>query len=78
VDIVRSIEGVQIAIFYYEASKNRFKISLRSKGTVDVEKIAGRLGGGGHVNASACRVEGDIKTAKGKVLGAIRTACNNL
>ncbi len=78
VDIVRSIEGVKIAIFYYEASKNRFKISLRSKGTVDVEKIAGRLGGGGHVNASACRVEGDIKTAKGKVLGAIRTACNNL
>ena len=78
VDIVRSIEGVEIAIFYYEASKNRFKISLRSKGTIDVEKIAGRLGGGGHVNASACRVEGDIKTVKGKVLGAIRLVCNTL
>ena len=64
--------------FYYEASKNRFKISLRSKETVDVEKIAGRLGGGGHVKASACRVEGNIKTVKGKVLGVIRTLHNAL
>ncbi|MEA1970755.1 MAG: DHHA1 domain-containing protein, partial [Thermodesulfobacteriota bacterium] len=78
VDIVRSIEGVEIAIFYYETSKDQFKISLRSKETADVEKIAGRLGGGGHVKASACRAEGDIKTVKGKVLGAIRTVYNTL
>jgi len=78
VDIVRSIEGIEVAIFYYEFSKNRFKISMRSKETVDVERIARRLGGGGHVNASACRVEGDIKTVRGKVLGAIRALYNTL
>jgi len=78
VDIVRSIQGVEIAACYYEVSKNRFKISLRSKGKADVEKIAGKLGGGGHRNASACRVEGSIKAVKRKVLGAIRTACKAL
>ncbi len=78
VDIVRSIQGVEIAVCYYEVSRNRFKISLRSKGKVNVEKIAGKLGGGGHVNASACRVEGSIKTVKGKVLRAIRTVHGTL
>lgn len=78
VDIVRSIEGVAIALFYYETSPNRFKVSLRSKGSEDVEKIAGRLGGGGHVNASACRVEGDITAAREKVLGAIKAVYNTL
>lgn len=73
VDIVRSIQGVEIAACYYEVSKNRFKISLRSKGKADVEKIAGKLGGGGHVNASACRIEGNIKTIRRKLLDAIKT-----
>jgi phosphoesterase RecJ-like protein len=71
VDTVRSIQGVEIAVCCYEVSRNRFKISLRSKGIVDVEKIAGTLGGGGHKNASACRVEGDFETVRGMVLDAI-------
>ncbi len=71
VDTVRSIQGVEIAVCCYEVSEDRFKISLRSKGDVDVEKIARALGGGGHRNASACRVEGDFKTVRGMVLDAI-------
>ncbi|MBW2557294.1 MAG: bifunctional oligoribonuclease/PAP phosphatase NrnA [Deltaproteobacteria bacterium] len=78
VDIVRSIQGVEIAACYYEVSRNRFKISLRSKGKANVEKVAGKLGGGGHKNASACRIEGSIKAVKGKVLGAIRALCGPL
>ncbi len=71
VDIVRSIQGVEIAVCCYEVSDDRFKVSLRSKGSVDVEKIAGKLGGGGHRNASACRVEGNFETVRGMVLDAI-------
>ncbi|TFG91776.1 MAG: bifunctional oligoribonuclease/PAP phosphatase NrnA, partial [Syntrophobacterales bacterium] len=65
VDMVRSIEGVEIAVCCYEVFEGRFKISLRSKGDVDVEKIAGTLGGGGHKKASACRVEGNFETVRG-------------
>jgi len=66
VDIVRSIQGVEIAACYYEVSKNRFKISLRSKGKVNVEQVARKLGGGGHANASACRIEGKLQNSQGK------------
>ncbi|MBN2397931.1 MAG: bifunctional oligoribonuclease/PAP phosphatase NrnA [Deltaproteobacteria bacterium] len=71
VDMVRSIRDVEVAVYCYEVSEGRFKVSLRSKGDVDVEKIAGTLGGGGHKNASACRVEGDFETVRGRVLDAI-------
>ena len=71
VDMVRSIKGVEVAVCCYEVSEGRYKISLRSKGDTDVAQIAGTLGGGGHVNASACRIEGTIETVRETVLDAI-------
>jgi len=71
VDLVRSIRGVDIALFFHETAHDVFKISLRSKGTVNVEKIARAFGGGGHLNASACTIAGDIKSVKRRLLGAI-------
>jgi phosphoesterase RecJ-like protein len=71
VDLVRSIAGVDVAVFYQEMSKNNFKASLRSKRDIDVEKVAREFDGGGHVNASACRLEGDIDTVKERVSGSI-------
>jgi phosphoesterase RecJ-like protein len=74
VDMVRSIQGVEVAVYCYELSEKRFKVSLRSKEDTDVSKIAGTLGGGGHKNASACRVEGDLETVRARVLDAIAVA----
>ena len=71
VDMVRSIRGVEISVCCYEVSEGRFKISLRSKGKIDVARIAGKLGGGGHVNASACRVEGELEAVMKMVLETI-------
>jgi phosphoesterase RecJ-like protein len=71
VDLVRSIAGVDVAVFYQEMSKNNFKASLRSKRDIDIEKVAREFDGGGHINASACRLEGDIDAVKGKLTGSI-------
>ncbi len=71
VDLVRSIEGVDVAVFYQEMSKNNFKASLRSKRDINVEKVAREFEGGGHINASACRVEGDIDAVKGRLTASI-------
>jgi phosphoesterase RecJ-like protein len=73
VDMVRSIEDVEIAAFYHEMSEKNFKVSLRSKRNVNVERIARKFGGGGHVNASACRIEGDIEAVKNKLTGSIKS-----
>jgi phosphoesterase RecJ-like protein len=52
-------------------TKNTFKASLRSKKNIDVEKVARQFEGGGHMNASACRIAGDIKSVKEQLIGAI-------
>ncbi|MFH1406638.1 MAG: bifunctional oligoribonuclease/PAP phosphatase NrnA [Candidatus Omnitrophota bacterium] len=69
----RSIEGVEVAIFLREKEKpNTTKISLRSKGKVDVNKIAQIFGGGGHRAASGCEIKEPLKEAMNMVLANIR------
>ncbi len=50
-DMIR-IEGVKVSIFVYQVSKNIFKFSIRTNG-LDARKFAVKMGGGGHVCASA-------------------------
>ncbi len=71
VDIPRSVQGVKISVLFTQLNSKGFKISLRSKGKVNVEKLARKFGGGGHINAAACRIEGDIDSVKSKILKAI-------
>jgi phosphoesterase RecJ-like protein len=71
VDIPRTVRGIKIAVLYTQLNYKGFKISLRSKGSVNVEKIARKFGGGGHINAAACRIEGDIDLVKSKIMEAI-------
>jgi bifunctional oligoribonuclease and PAP phosphatase NrnA len=73
VDIPRSVSGIEISVLYTQIGENYFKLSMRSKGKVNVEKVARKFGGGGHINAAACRIEGnDIEAIKRQVMEAIR------
>ena len=51
---LRIIKGVEVAIFIYEVKPQEFKVSLRSKGKVNVNEVASYFGGGGHVLAAGC------------------------
>ena len=55
---LRQTKGVEVAIFLHEISPQQFKVSLRSKGKVDVSQIAQYYGGGGHVRAAGVTMEG--------------------
>ena len=55
---LRQTKGVEVAIFLHEISPQKFKVSLRSKGKVDVSEIAKYFGGGGHVRAAGVTMEG--------------------
>jgi len=72
VDLPRTVAGTEISVLYSELSANRFKASLRSKGRINVERVARAFGGGGHVNAAACRIAGDIEMVKKRMLDEIR------
>jgi len=60
IDQLRQTKGVEVAIFLYEIDTQRYKVSLRSKNKVDVSKIASLFGGGGHVRAAGCTMDGTV------------------
>lgn len=70
-DMIMSIAIVRIAIFV-RVVNGVSRVSLRSKGQIDVSKIAAEFGGGGHFNASGCTIETlDVEKAKEIVLKEI-------
>ena len=68
-----SIAGVETAAFLRELPEGAIRISLRSKGIVDVAGIAVKLGGGGHENAAGVTLEGPLPRALEQILGELRT-----
>ena len=72
VNYPRSVGGVEVAAIFKEADLRRYRVSLRSKGSVDVGKVASNFSGGGHHNAAGCTVSGDLNEVKKKILGEIR------
>lgn len=50
--------GTDVAIFMYEDEPMMYRVSLRSNGNIDVSKVAKLLGGGGHIRASGCTING--------------------
>lgn len=71
VDLGRQIRGVLVSLLFTELAPGSFKISLRSKDAIDIERVARALGGGGHRNAAACRLEGNLEDVKQRVLGEL-------
>jgi phosphoesterase RecJ-like protein len=72
VNYVLSIGEVEVAAFFRELPDGRFRVSLRSKGKLDVARVAERFGGGGHECASGCPVDGPLASAVREVLQRLR------
>lgn len=56
-----AIGEVEVVAFFKEITPNVYRTSLRSKGDVNVARVAEKYNGGGHRNASGCTIRGDIK-----------------
>ena len=73
VNYVLSIGDVEVAAFFRQLSDRRFRVSLRSKGKLDVARVAQKFGGGGHECASGCSVDGPLDEAVRQVLFHLRS-----
>ena len=60
---VKGTKGVLCTIFLQEVNKNRYRISLRSN-HINVNKIAVKFGGGGHMKASGCEMRDELSKLK--------------
>src|SRR5258708_26793348 len=68
VNYVLSIGEVEVAAFFRELPDGRYRVSLRSKGKLDVARVAERFGGGGHECASGCSLDGPLAQAVREML----------
>jgi bifunctional oligoribonuclease and PAP phosphatase NrnA len=72
VNYALSIADVEAAVFLRELPEQRIRMSLRSKGKINVAAIAQGLGGGGHENAAGCTVDGPLGRALEEILAELR------
>ena len=61
VDFALDIDVVEVSACLMEMKKGQYKVSLRSKGRVNVNRVANVFGGGGHVLASGCMLFGEVE-----------------
>ncbi len=72
VNYARAIKDVEVGVLFREVGDGTYKISMRSKGRIDVSSVALSFGGGGHKNAAGCAVKGDYDDVSSRVLGELR------
>ncbi len=78
IDHLRSIEGVQAAVFFEELPENKVRVSARSKiPAIDVCKVCKQFKGGGHPMASGARVDGGLQQVKHDFLKALSDEIRN-
>lgn len=74
IDYPRSIAGVQAVGLVRQTGDGEQKVSLRSRGAIDVQKLALKHGGGGHKNAAGYAVSGDPEDVRQAVVEALTAA----
>lgn len=72
VDIVRRVDGCEVALFLKEVPGGMVRGNLRAKSDLDISVVARAMGGGGHPAAAGFTVEGDIDEALSAVLPKLR------
>lgn len=78
VNFAIGMAGIEAAVFLRELPDGGVRMSLRSKGPINVAAIAEQLGGGGHGNASGCTVEGPLQRALEDVRDRLRRVLADL
>src|SRR5277367_5228715 len=73
VNYALSIQDVEVAVFFRELPDGRFRVSLRSKGQLNVASVAEQFGGGGHACASGCSLDGPLPAAVARIMAQLRT-----
>ncbi len=74
VDYPRSLKGIEVGILFRALEDGATKISLRSNGSVDVNDVARRFGGGGHVKAAGALVARPLEEVRSEVVAATLNA----
>lgn len=68
---LKTVRGVECAVFMYEIEAGVYKVSLRTSDRVDATAVTTVFGGGGHVKAAGCSIEGTAEQVIEKLVAEI-------
>ena len=74
INLPLTVRQIRASVFFKEISSAEYRVSLRSKGLIDVAAVARRFGGGGHRNAAGCGVQGSYQEARRQIVDALAPA----
>ncbi len=74
VNIPLAAKDVQAVVYMREVGPDQYRASLRSKGDINVAKVAEKFGGGGHKNASGLSIEGNWDEKEQEIVEALADA----
>jgi phosphoesterase RecJ-like protein len=60
INLPLTVKEIQAVVFFKQTEGDEYRVSLRSKGNIDIGSVAKEFGGGGHKNAAGCTVTGAI------------------
>ncbi|HEV3232978.1 MAG TPA: bifunctional oligoribonuclease/PAP phosphatase NrnA [Candidatus Dormibacteraeota bacterium] len=72
IDMLQSVDGLELAILFKETGPNLTKISVRSRGNASANELAAAFGGGGHERAAGAEIELPLVEATKAVLAKAR------
>ncbi len=74
INLPLTVRAIQVVAFFKQGEPGQFRVSLRSKGDIDVGGVARHFGGGGHRNAAGCTVPGSLDDARRAVMPLVELA----
>jgi phosphoesterase RecJ-like protein len=78
INLPLTVKDIAAVVFFKEQGPGDWRVSMRSKGAIDINAVAREFGGGGHRNASGCSAQGTLHALQplfeAKVAAAIDTA----
>ena len=60
INLPLTVKEIQAVVFFKQSEGEEYRVSMRSKGEVDIGAVAKEFNGGGHKNAAGCTVRGGI------------------
>jgi phosphoesterase RecJ-like protein len=74
INLPLTVKEIQSVVFFKQTEGDEFRVSMRSKGEIDIGAVAKEFGGGGHKNAAGCTVTGPIDALQKLFLEKIEQA----
>jgi phosphoesterase RecJ-like protein len=74
INLPLTVKEIQAVVFFKQIEGDEYRVSMRSKGEIDIGAVSKEFGGGGHKNAAGCTVSGPIDALQKTFLEKIERA----